>query len=213
VPESQFRQRLRAIERRHEQQIGELRAIAAHARSSKERIEALEATAARYAKASAVLSSYAQTSQEDVQKKIETLVTHGLTSIFGEGLSFHITSSARGKQTVTNLTVKSTINGQEIETDILSARGGGVAATAGFLLRLTIMLLTPNAPRLLVLDETFAQLSEEYESPLAAFILQLCEKTGTQIVMVTHSREYSPVADRVYRFTNVGGRTRSVEES
>jgi DNA repair exonuclease SbcCD ATPase subunit len=60
--------------------------------------------------------------------------------------------------------------------------------------------LTPGSRRVLFLDESFAQLSEEYEPRLAEFLRELVDKTDLQIIMVTHSHAFSDIADQVYRF-------------
>jgi ABC-type nitrate/sulfonate/bicarbonate transport system ATPase subunit len=52
----------------------------------------------------------------------------------------------------------------------------------------------------LVLDETFAHVSADYEPRLAEFLAELVARTGVQIIMVTHSDAYSEHADVRYRF-------------
>jgi ABC-type nitrate/sulfonate/bicarbonate transport system ATPase subunit len=86
-----------------------------------------------------------------------------------------------------------------IDTPVLEARGGGMAVVVAFLLRLVILLLTPGARRILLLDEPFAFVSAEFESRVAEFLRELCDSAGVQVIMVTHSAAYGDVADRQYR--------------
>ena len=102
-----------------------------------------------------------------------------------------------------------TKDGGEIETDILSARGGGVASVVGFLLRV-IFIMLHKAPRILFLDETFAQVSENFEPRLAEFIDTLCDEYGVRIVLVTHSQNpvWEDIADTVYTSSMTDGITK-----
>ena len=88
----------------------------------------------------------------------------------------------------------------------MDAHGGGVSAIVGFLLRLVLMLLTGRRS-LLLLDETFAHVSAEFEPRLSEFLAELAEKTATQIVLVTHSEAFADNADKVYRFEAHNGKT------
>jgi len=85
-----------------------------------------------------------------------------------------------------------------VETPVMDARGGGMAAVTGFLLRLVVLLLTPGARRILFLDESFAMVSEEYREALGQFLREVCDKAGAQIVMITHDEVYSAFADTHY---------------
>ena len=159
-------------------------------------------------KAAAVLTGIADTRQADTQHRIETLVTQGLRTIFGEDLSFHLVSIVRAKRPEVDLVVRSTLdNGTVVDTDVIDARGGGLAAVVGFLLNVVLLLLTAPRDAPLLLDETFAHLSAEYEPRVAEFLRQLVDHTGVQIVMVTHSDAYTDLADVRYRFTLRNGLT------
>lgn len=159
-----------------------------------------------YEQASAVLSSFADARQESVVLKVETLVSEGLKNIFGEGMQFLVRLDIKAKRTSCSFYIKSKVGDEYVETPVLSARGGGVAAVAGFLLRTIILLLT-DSRRIIFLDETFAQLSAEYEEPCANFLRMLADKANVQIVLVTHSETYSAYADVVYRTSLKNGWT------
>jgi len=73
-------------------------------------------------------------------------------------------------------------------------------------LRLILTLLQKNRP-LLLLDETFAQLSVDFEAGMGLFLREVVDKTGVQILLVTHSPQFSEFADRVYRFSQKDGKT------
>lgn len=171
-------------------------------------LEDLRDTQRRLQTAIEVLTAYADKTEKEALEKAQGLATLGMTTVFGEDVRLVITQTQRGNLTSADITIASTLeDGTEIQTDVMSARGGGLAAIAGFMLRLTVLLLNPNASKLMVLDETFAQLSEEYEPRLADFMRQLVDKTSIQIILVTHSPAYDDVADVAYRLTQANGKT------
>lgn len=193
-------------ERRLERRIGEAKALAAQGTKAQDQAQAAEATVIACEEAVAFLNSFADERQEKVQAQIEELVTHGVQTIFGDDLTFHVVSEQKANRSEVSFTLRSSMGDQTVETPILDARGGGVAAVVGFLLRLIVTLLREERP-LLVLDETFAQLSAEFEPRLAEFLRELVDQTGVQLVMVTHSEAFSEHADKVYRFGQKNGVT------
>lgn len=157
-----------------------------------------------------LLTSLGEDRQTKAQDSIEALVTRGLQAIFDETLSFHITQAVKGKTSVVDFIVRTSLpDGRVVDTPVLESRGGGLAATVGFLLRLVVMLLAKDdsLDNVLVLDETFAHVSDEYLPGLGDFLRQVVDKTGIQIIMVTHQPEFTDVADQVYRFSYADGRT------
>lgn len=203
---------LSRAERSLDRRIGEAKALAAQGKKASEQAAEAEALVIACEEATSFLNSFADERQEKVQRQVETLVTHGVQTIFGEGLTFHVISEQKANRAEVSFSLRSMMGEEVVETPILDARGGGVAAVVGFLLRLIVTLLRDDRP-LLVLDETFAQLSADYEPRLAEFLRELVDQTGVQIVMVTHSESFSEHADRVYRFGQKEGQTTVALES
>lgn len=192
-----------------EREIGEAKALAKRAKSDLAEAEAGEQRADALEKVVGILNSFADARQETVQSKVEALVTHGLQTVFDDSLTFHVVSETKARRVETRFVVRSSMGKEVVETSILDARGGGVAAVAGFLLRLIVVLLQPSVRPFLLLDESFSMVSEEYEPRLVDFVKELTEKTPVQIVLVTHKaqEEWSAAADSVVRFKLQNGRT------
>ncbi len=195
--------------RRHlDQRVGEARQLATTAQRLTADIAELRTREQLHDRAAAVLASIADERQTATQERIEALVTQGLHAIFGEDLSFHIIPTTRAKTPVVDLIVRSRIGTTTVDTPVMDARGGGLAAVVGFLLRLVVLLLSRHRQdTVLVLDETFAHLSAEYEPRMAEFLRELVDRTGVQVILVTHSDAYSDAADVRYRFTLKSGET------
>lgn len=198
-------------ERIFERRVGEAKALAQQGKQAQQQAEDAKELVISCEEAVAFLNSFADARQEKVQRQVEDLVTHGVQTIFGDGLTFHVISEQKSNRTEVHFVLRSLMGDQTVETPILDARGGGVAAVIGFLLRLIVTLLREDRP-LLVLDETFAQLSADYEPRLAEFLRELVDRTGVQILMVTHSESFSEHADKVYRFGQQKGETSVVLE-
>lgn len=192
-------------ERRLERRVGEARALAEQGRKAKEQYEREAEIVIACEEATAFLNSFADERQTKVHQQIEDLVTHGIQTIFGDGLTFHVLSEQKSNRTEVSFSLKSTMgDGETVETSILDARGGGVAAVVGFLLRLIITLLREERP-LLALDETFAQVSEGYLPAVGSFLREIINKTGVQVLLITHSEIFAEYADVVYKVTQKKG--------
>lgn len=192
-----------------ERQVGQAKLLAAKGKELKAEIDDLKAQIESLEQVVGVLNQLGDERQRSAQDTIEALVTSGLQTIFGPELSFHIVTGLRGKATVSEFVVRTTLaDSTVVETPILEARGGGLAATIGVLLRIVVLLLSADEKsKILILDEPFAHVSAEYEIPLAQFLRDLVDKTDIQIIMVTHSDAYSDFADVKYRFSVKNGRT------
>lgn len=196
----------RAVDRR----AGEARHVATTGKRLIAEIAEITTQIDLHAEAGALLASIGDHRQAQTWTQIETLVTEGLHTIFGPDLSFHLVPGNRNRTPVVDLVVRSSVDGQDLDTDVLDARGGGLAAVIGFLLRLVNLLLSARGGDTvpMLLDETFAHVSAEYEPALAAFLRELVERTGVQLILVTHSDAYTDLADTRYRFTLEDGITR-----
>lgn len=204
----QLDRRISEAQRLVDRQAGEARLIATQGQETKEEVTRLKQLKEDCSEAITVLQSFGEARQQDLQTRIETLVTAGLRAVFDESMVFAITQKKVGSQMAMDFTIKSFVNGELVETSIMDARGGGVAATAGFLLRLIVILLQKDKVRpTLVLDESFAMVSSQYSERLSAFLRELVDKTEVQIILVTHSDLYEEHADITYRFSLVEGVT------
>jgi DNA repair exonuclease SbcCD ATPase subunit len=194
---------------------GEARAVLTRGKEIQAEISDLTDYISDYERVTVLLNSLGEEKQLKAQTVIEDLVTRGLQTIFDSTLSFHIIQSVRGKTANVDFIVRTTLPESVIETSVMDARGGGLAATIGFLLRLVVMLLRGGTKEenILILDETFAHVSAEYLAPLGEFVREIVDKTNVQIVMVTHQPEFADYADKVYRFTTLDGKTQVQEDA
>lgn len=202
---------IRARQRRRQidAQQGEARSVLLRGKELSTEVADLTATVTELDRVTALLNSLGEDRQLAAQNSIEELVTRGLQMIFDDTLSFHIVQNVRGKTAVVEFVVRTTLGSSVIETQVMDARGGGLAAVIGFLLRLVVMLMSRSErdANLLVLDETFSMVSAEYLEPLGEFLREVVDRTGAQIVLVTHQQAFEEFADKVYYFSTEDGTT------
>lgn len=195
-----IRARLRQARSRVDQRTGQARALANTGRQLHAELTEIRRSIQVHEQTSTLLTSIGEQRQARAHEQIEALVTQGLQTIFGHDLSFHLVPAVRAKTPVIDFVIRSRIDDVPVDTDVMEARGGGLAAVVGFLLRVIVLLLSAeHRETVLILDETFAHVSAEYEPKVAEFLRQLVDATGIQIVLVTHSEAYNEVADIRHR--------------
>lgn len=186
---------LKALTSDLERERGVVQAVFERGQKAAQLAEQAQQQATVFEQASMFLGQFADARQAQVIETIQNITSMGLSQIFDEPMELKIEQVVRARRVEMDIKVRT----GNLETPILEARGGGLAAVAGFLLRVSVLLLTPGARKLIILDEVFAMLSEDYLERTAYFLKELCDKTGLQLILVTHQTEFAEAADRVIR--------------
>jgi hypothetical protein len=192
---------VRAARSAADREAGEARAIGSAGQQAVARAAALRGQIELHGTVVALLNRIGEERQDTAQRQIEELVTRGLQVVFDNSVSFHLIPRVVAGRATLDPVIRTVFEDGELDTHVLEARGGGMAAVTGFLLRVVVLLLTPEtqARRFLALDETFGMVSAEYEPRVAEFLRELADKAGVQILLITHSTAYSDAADVAYR--------------
>jgi len=143
-----------------------------------------------------LLSKSSEFAREQLKLRIEETVTAALRSIFEDGgISFNIELSTGSNPSAT-WQVVSSYKDFEVAANPEDARGGGVTDVVSLALRLSLLeLARPKHEGPVILDEPGKMISREYLPNVAAFLSKYGEKTGRQIVMVTHHGILADAAD------------------
>lgn len=145
-----------------------------------------EETVARTQDAQELLQLVAQAVQQRAHERVSTVVSSCLSTVFEDPYEFKILFERKRGRTEASL--RFTRRG--LDVDPLSASGGGVVDVAAFALRAAcLMLHRPRLSKLIVLDEPFKFVSEEFHPNIRSMIEQLAEDLGLQIIFVTHIHE------------------------
>lgn len=163
-------------------------------RAGKDVIESETYTAELNQKSSEVFKTWLEDLLENNVNSIAELVTSGLQSvIYDQNLMFKINQELKYNR----LSMRFSIENDGIEGDPLNSFGGGAIAFISFILRLAIMTRMKMGS-LLLLDESLASLANHYVPMAAEFMRKLSEKTGINILMVTHNDEFVNYAHTAY---------------
>lgn len=139
-------------------------------------------------KAAATLAqAVAQAVQEQAHAQVADIVSRSLKAVFGnEAYQFRIIFEKKRGRTEATLV----FDREGMVVDPMTASGGGVVDVASFALRISCLLLSrPPLRRLLVLDEPFRFLSEQYQPAARALIESLAKELGVQFLIVTHNKQ------------------------
>jgi hypothetical protein len=190
---------VRAARQQVDRQVGRAQQLRDDAAAVEAVIAVLEHQAEVHAKLAMLLTSVSEQAQEDARARFESLATRALQVIFGPELSFGLVPGESGGQPTLEPVIRSDYGGTITETSVLDARGGGMAAVTGFVMRLVKLLLTPGARRVLLLDESFAHVSESFTDRVASFLREVADQAGVQIILNTHDPVYAQYADQRVR--------------
>ena len=169
--------------------LASLSLVEKQTKEEKSKLQKLKENSIALTQARDIAQEIAQNVQQQAHDQIAKVVGLCLQSIFdgSDEYDFKIRfDRKRGKTEATLILLK---NGHEIE-DPLDADSGGVLDVAAFALRLSCIILTkPTVRKLIVLDEPFKFVSEEFRSNIKSLIEKLSKDFSIQFIMVTHIKE------------------------
>lgn len=128
----------------------------------------------------------AETIQQEAHNQIAGVVSQCLSSVFDDPYEFKINfERARGKTEANLVFIR---DGEEINP--IDSSGGGVIDVAAFALRISCLMLTrPQRRRVVVLDEPFRFVSQEYRPRVRTMLIELSKDLNIQFIMITHIKE------------------------
>jgi DNA repair exonuclease SbcCD ATPase subunit len=149
-----------------------------------------------YTKVQELLLKASETARGLVKEKVENLVTLALSAITGESYKFGMSLI----QHAGNWSVEfSVTNPSGVTVDPLHSAGGGIVDICSMALRIAILeMYEPRIEGPILLDEDFKFLSKDYVRPALDWIKMLIEKTGRQIILVTHEPLLAAGANKVF---------------
>jgi DNA repair exonuclease SbcCD ATPase subunit len=147
-----------------------------------------ESTCAQLDEAISILQAVGKEVQAIVHKRLADVVSRCLAAVFDDPYQIDIEFSAKRNRTEASITFVR--DGQAVNP--MTASGGGVVDVAAFALRIAAICLQYPAPRrLVVLDEPFRFLSEQYREAGRQILESLADEMDCQFILVTHIKELS----------------------
>lgn len=156
-----------------------------------------------------LLDHSADFARQQAKSQIERLVTNCLQFIFQNDIRFEIELSEVRKRPEAEFYVISKYQGDVMRVRPQESRGGGVVDIISLATRIAMLQsYHPPIEGPLVLDEPAKHVSEEYINNVSEFLKEISRTFGRQIIMVTHNRVLSEVADRIYNVDYDNGSSR-----
>ena len=135
-------------------------------------------------------------------QSIESVVTEGLRTIFqDQELSFEAEVTTKRNKINIDFFISQPggVDGNiPIRGKPLENFGGGPTSVASFVLRV-LALLRLNRYPLVLMDESFDAVSEDYISQTGQFLKLFAERTGINVLLVTHKTAFTEHATRAYQ--------------
>lgn len=161
-----------------------------------------------------LLQKVSEYAREQSRQQIEALVTNCLQFIFDSNIEFRIEIEEIRGRPEAEFYVISNVNGDIIRTRPQEARGGGIVDIISLALRIAmIQCCSTDIKGPLILDEPAKHVSEDYITQVAEFLKQVSSMFDMQIIMVTHNRHLSEIANRWYRIDMQDGISRILNDS
>ena len=149
-----------------------------------------------YTKTSVVLKSLLQDLVGENLLSIDKLVTEGLRRVFHDQVN--VTFKSELVERNNQLQISFRTEQGPASGSAMGSFGASVTVVESLLLRIIVVLKMGLAP-VLILDESLAQVSDEYLEPVGSLIQSLCKDLGLTILLVTHQHEFQETADVVYK--------------
>jgi ABC-type dipeptide/oligopeptide/nickel transport system ATPase component len=131
------------------------------------------------------LTKLGKEAQEELREYIEDMVTLALQSVFGEDYEFVIELVSKRDQLEVSFQVRHKDNLLELKNDSL---GGGIVDVCAFALRIVLWSLeNPEAAPIILLDEPFRFVSDEYQTPVSNVLDDLSSMLKLQMIIITHN--------------------------
>jgi DNA repair ATPase RecN len=161
----------------------------------RDQVTKIEEMKAQLLKATALIDGGIRVVSANGIGTIETLVTHGLQLVFNDPTLALVVAK---KESVRGNSHSLEIKEGDVQGPPLETFGGGIVNMAALLLRV-ILINRFGLAKLLVVDESFNNVSAEYLPMVSELLRQLAIARGYRILAVTHQPILAVAADHVYR--------------
>ena len=159
-------------------------------------IQATENRKERVSEARAFISSVAMDTQKELEFRVSELASLAVSSVFPGRYEVRIIFEEKRGKTEARLVLVDP-SGNEIEPEGDSA--GGIIDILSLAFRVTMVVLSDPANRVMILDEPFQHLSKDLHPVAAKFVQTLSKDLGIQFLIVSHEPSVIESADRLFK--------------
>lgn len=202
LTQEQLQLHIKQYQSKYEQGKGQLALLRSQRKEKKEQLDQTKVNLQDWQLIKILYDETTRFAREQQKQRMEGTVTAALQSIIHDkDLKFKVIMGTRGNDTTANWAVCKMYDGELYNEDVEDASGGGVENIVSSALQLSaIELSRPKSEGAFWIDEPGRDVSvkNNYSELFAEFLAEYLEKTGRQIVLVTHKDEQVKVAQRQY---------------
>lgn len=180
---------LQSLRRKLNKKITERSGVIQSIKTEKESVIETKELLSNTTEAREIMQIVAQIIQQSAHEQVSRVVSKCLEMVFyDESYGFRIRFEKKRHKTEARLLLLN--KGHEIEKP-LEEDSGGVCDIASFALRVSCLMLSkPQLRRLLVMDEPFKNVSEEYRDNTRIMLEELSKDFDIQFILVTHEQGF-----------------------
>ena len=158
-----------------------------------------------YQETAIFLTSLLEKNQKSLEEVFSKIGSSSIHKIFGEDKNLlFLFDKAKKKNPSVNIKISQPFDETEGEliTDIMDAEGGAMVDIVALSLRLAMIeLVNPKQTGPIFLDETFKYVAKNESIRSAGdFLREASDKMDKQMIIITHSSELLPYADKLFIF-------------
>lgn len=159
---------------------------------------------ARTEQAREIIREVGLATQQRLQVHISDITSLALGSVFDEPYELSMEFVQRRNKTECDLLFAR--DGHTVNP--LEASGYGAVDIASMALRIASWSMhTPKKRNVIILDEPFRFLSENYQEQASLMIKELSERLGIQFIIITHNATLAGNADKIFRVRMRNGKS------
>jgi len=153
-----------------------------------------------------VVQEVAKQTQMALEFRLSNLVSTALSAVLPEPPEFVVRFEIRRNQTECDLLIKD----GEFEQRLSDCSSGGSIDVASFALRIARWSLNKNRP-VFFLDEPFRNVSPDLQHKVSDMLKMISTELGIQILMVSHADDINVSADKTFKVTKQGRKSKCQE--
>ena len=143
--------------------------------------------------------------QQQLEISISDITSLALEAVFPDPYELKIEFVQRRNKTECDLYFMRDGN----KVDPLTASGVGAVDVAAFALRIASWSMsTPHSRNVIILDEPFRFLSENYQELAGNMLREISQKLGIQFIVVTHNETLASCANKTFEVSIRRGKTK-----
>jgi ABC-type uncharacterized transport system YnjBCD ATPase subunit len=189
-----------------ERKKGQLQQLQQSLMQTSQYIQNSKSSLAMHEQAREVIRTVGMDTQNQLSYNISDITSLALDSVFPDPYTLTCSFVQRRNKTECDLTFVR--DGNEI--DPLTASGVGAVDVASFALRIASWSMArPRTRNVIILDEPFRFLSENYQDQASAMVKEISKKLGIQFIIVTHNETLTSYADKVFKVTKQNNKSKA----